>query len=113
MDMMHLSPSVYRNLKRDFGQNTMADALGYFGTAFGGIPVQESRAFPRQFKCSVCDGTGKGETSTYCQRCKGAGEVRVVGMMGTTIIVDTLPKAFLPGFPSGLVALPPIARGLP
>lgn len=111
---LYLSPSVYRNVRRDFGRDHLRDAFGYgLAGTFGGVPIYESRVFPHQWKCGTCDGTGEGETATYCPKCKGAGRIKAVGMMGTTIIIEPLPKAFLPSFPSGIVPLPPIARGLP
>lgn len=112
MTKVYLSPSIYRNMKRDFGRNDLADAFGFGMASLYGMPIYESRALPHQFNCSVCDGSGEGAENTYCKRCDGAGSIRIIGMMGETFITSPLPKAFQPSFPKGLVPLPPISRGL-
>ena len=43
------------------------------------IPIRRSSLFPFDAKCSTCGGTGEGETSTYCQECRGAGVKRIIG----------------------------------
>ena len=85
-------------------------------TSLWGIPVHASPHFPMQLQCSQCHGTGEGETSTYCPKCHGAGEIRYVGMCnddrGTTLLTTRLSRKFEPYFPAGLVAMPPLCRGL-
>jgi hypothetical protein len=84
--------------------DVMADALAPRSPAANpiwGIPVRESRAFPHQFACTKCGGTGEGDDSTYCTHCKGAGQIRVEGLMGggpsnLTMITSKLPRAFEP-----------------
>lgn len=83
---------------------------------YGGVKVVPSASFPMEYDCSHCDGTGEGETSTYCKHCHGAGRVRVEGMMKngkeTTFLTGRLPKKFQPSFPSGLVPKPPLSKGV-
>ena len=90
-------------------------------STFLGVPIRTSSAFPAINDCMDCNGTGEGETSTYCQKCDGAGRIQIDGMMtkgnplkgGETMLLRReLPKAFKPSFPRGIVALPPLARGL-
>ena len=86
------------------------------GVVFGGIPVRKSDLFPYEIGCSTCDGTGEGVDSTYCQKCHGAGAIRVEGMMQqgrqTILLTSPLPKKFAPSFPTGLVPPPSLCRGL-
>lgn len=81
-----------------------------------GLPIRESAAFPHQFQCSKCCGTGEGDTSTYCTGCNGAGEVRVEGAITnghqTTLLISPLPKLFAPYFPGGIVPAPQLSQGL-
>ena len=85
--------------------------------SFGGVRIEQSAVFPMQLECAACGGTGEGEASTYCPKCKGAGENRYEGMMRngaqTILLTVPLPKAFQPYFPASLVPVPPLARGLP
>lgn len=85
---------------------------------FGGIKIVSSPAFPMTLDCSVCDGTGEGIESTYCESCQGHGQNRFDGMITNTDGSVTLlkgeqhgPKKFAPYFPAGLVPMPPLSRG--
>jgi hypothetical protein len=113
------SPSLFRNLARSAELQEYAperNPLLGRSTSFYGMPVVENAAFPFQTGCPTCSGTGEGEESTYCPKCKGAGENRYEGMVRhgdqTILLTVPLPKRFAPRFPSGVVAAPPIARGL-
>lgn len=85
-------------------------------TVFGGIPIRKSDLFPYEIDCSACDGTGEGVDSTYCSKCHGAGAIRVEGMMQqgrqTILLTSPLAKKFAPSFPTGLVPMPSLCRGL-
>ena len=98
-----LSPQVLRDMMRKV--ETVAPAHNpIFGSAsapsFGGIPIRESTAFPMVVTCSKCDGTGEGEESTFCPKCKGAGQQRFEGYMQSgpqTILWESqLPRRFDP-----------------
>ena len=123
MDRLTLTPSLYAEMVRtirkrrdDRTYSLLSGNPPYSGlNTFHGVPIQSSNVFPHQHQCGTCRGTGEGIESTYCDRCGGAGQIRLVGMMqnqGQTILIrDKLPKAFAPYFPAGLVAMPPLSRG--
>lgn len=82
-----LSPSLSRQF--DLGSKPLAHSLY-------GIPIHESPMFPYLYDCKECDGSGYGQESTFCKKCKGAGSVKVDGMMqagrGMTLITGRLPR---------------------
>lgn len=86
------------------------------GQSLFGIPIRQSSAFPMVVTCSKCDGTGEGEESTFCPKCKGAGQQRFEGYMQNgpqTILWESqLPRRFDPSFPAGIVPPAPLASGL-
>jgi len=114
--MINIAPNLYAELKRAL--DPAPNPYSSNATAFG-IPIATSNAFPHEWDCKGCDGSGEGDESTYCPKCSGAGRVRALGYMTAgfgqpaTLIVDKLPKAFAPYFPAGIVLPPPISRGLP
>jgi len=120
-DMMTLSPALYLKMIEDCQRNIyqstgIADMLRPKPATMYGIPIHSNPIFPMQSTCEDCNGTGEGATSTYCPKCKGAGATRILGVMqnfGQTVVIrDTLPKKFMPSFPSGLVPAPMLSRGL-
>lgn len=119
VDRLTLTPALYADMARAIRKredDRMMSALNGSQANLYGMPVCQSNVFPHQFQCGTCGGTGEGTESTYCDRCEGAGQVRIVGMMqnrGQTVLIkDKLPKAFEPYFPAGLVPAPPLCRGL-
>ena len=84
--------------------------------SFMGMQVSKSHVFPHEFNCGLCDGTGEGKASTYCERCDGAGRTRIEGLVQygrqTTLLTTSLPKKFSPSFPHGLVPERRLSRGL-
>lgn len=84
-----------------------------YGNPYG-IPIRESRMFPYQYSCSKCSGTGDGrDESTYCQSCRGAGEIRIEGVMSgqsnMAVITSPLPAKFPIAWPAVAVAKRPSA----
>lgn len=110
MDNLYLGNHAYYSLAGALAPRSTARGMAF------GLPVHTSNAFPYTAKCKACDGTGEGEASTYCPKCKGAGSIKYEGMMqsaGQTILLTSpLPKLFEPSFPSGLVPMPKLSRGL-
>lgn len=113
-----VSHALWSRLNQEFQRNTLSaiSPLHQQQNLFR-MPVRSSGAFPHQFDCGPCGGSGEGKSSTYCPKCKGAGEVKVIGIMvncdPVTMIIEPLPKKFEPYFPCGIVPAPPICRGLP
>jgi hypothetical protein len=124
-----MSRTMYQDLKeatirdRYNGRDNWSD--NYLGSFMDSIPFQSNDAFPFGIPCSECDASGEGETSTYCQRCKGSGQLVVEGMMQeggrfdlyakpnvTLITSPGKEKKFAPSFPTGLVPQPSLAKGL-
>lgn len=88
-------------------------------SVFGGIKISSNPAFPMILDCSVCDRTGEGTESTYCESCQGYGENVIDGMItngrGSMMLLKGPhrgKKKFEPYFPAGLVPEPPLCRGL-
>lgn len=101
--------------------------LGAATRGLAQIEVIRSNLFPYDAACTVCGGTGDGGYhATYCGKCGGAGKRRIIGCLsgGASGPFDPLPLSlsliegarlrplFQPSFPSGLVPLPPLAKGL-
>lgn len=111
-----LGPAAFDRLARGESFSNPLRGGSIIGSAFG-LPMRESPAFPHQWACQTCDGTGVGEESTYCPKCNGAGEIRAEGMMTndrqSVILTSKLPRKFEPSFPVGLVPAPKLSRGLP
>jgi len=111
MDTITLSHAAYADFIRE-AQPT--DPYG--SNLWLGMKVEASNVFPTQHACSQCDGSGEGQTSTYCCRCAGAGHIKTIGMVTgsrpLTMITAKLPRRFDPYFPADLVGLPPLCRGL-
>lgn len=115
MDHLTVSPTVFRSFPVCQPPRSNPLHSGYLGGLLG-IPMRESSLFPFEHGCSACGTTGEGETSTYCDKCGGAGEIRVVGVAQdrrhTTLLTEKIAiKAFAPYFPAGLVP-PPTLKGL-
>lgn len=74
---------------------------------FFGMPVLTSPFFPFISKCDVCEGTGEGTTSTYCQRCKGQGSTKFVGSVSNgpqqIMLTEPMEKAFEPHWPTDVL----------
>lgn len=73
---------------------------------FMDLPIRSSPAFPFIADCSVCEGTGEGTTSTYCEKCNGQGRNKYLGMIQqqrkTILVNEPLEKAFLPHWPKDI-----------
>lgn len=121
--MIRLSHALYADFMRQGESNRMTPVRDLLGSnnAFYGMQVEPSNMFPMVTPCAECRATGEGSESTYCKKCDGAGKTKIDGMVvrgsfgGTTpmlLIKDTLPKAFQPRFPRGLVAPPQMCKGL-
>ena len=112
MDGIFTSAMNYYRLRQEVPPLGQGQAIG----SACGIPIRQSNAFPFSQDCKACGGTGEGEESTYCPKCKGAGSIKYEGVMqsaGQTIILTgTLPRKFEPHFPLGIVRKPPLSRGL-
>lgn len=84
---MILSPRMARQF--DLGSKPSAHSLY-------GIPIHENPMLPYVYDCKECEGSGYGQESTFCKKCKGAGSVKVEGMMqddrGMTLITGRLPR---------------------
>lgn len=68
----------------------------YSNANLWGVPVKVSSAFPMQHACAKCEGTGYGLERTFCEKCGGAGEIRVEGMckndQQTILLTSPLPR---------------------
>lgn len=108
------SYQTYQELLRGFEPRDYLPKSNFHD--FMGIRIQANSAFPFQMPCKACNGSGKGEESTYCPKCKGAGEIRYIGVMQngsqTIVLTAPLPKRFAPRFPSGILPAPMLSRGL-
>lgn len=114
---VHLSSEAEHRLRSEVAYPNVNsfDAGGYNPWLSAAMPIYRSSVFPYQFECSTCGGTGEGTESTYCKRCHGAGEIRVIGMQSgpkPILITEPLPKKFEPHFPKGLVPAAPLSKGL-
>jgi hypothetical protein len=83
----------------------------FMGNTFGGIPIRSSSLFPYTNACGKCGGTGDGgEQSTYCQNCKGGGQIKYNGTMiqgeQMIVLVEYYPRKFEPSFPFALPVRP-------
>lgn len=115
IDYLTLSPQFVRSFPMCQPPRSNPLNSGYLG-GFLGMPIRESSVFPFEHGCSACGTTGEGEASTYCDKCGGSGEIRVVGVAQdrghTTLLTERVAeKAFAPYFPAGLVP-PPTLKGL-
>ena len=118
MEPILLSRQAYMAIARSLADNSSPqsapqalDRCGSASTLFG-MRIEICSALPTRFECASCEGTGEGETSTYCRGCRGAGEIEAVGTTGDSLITRALPRKFEPAFPSGIVAQPKLCRGL-
>lgn len=113
------SHKIYSDLlKLTEQRNCVADHNPLLGArrSFMGLDIIPNGAFPMTILCPACGGTGEGEESTYCPKCKGQGSNRYEGIMRngaqTILVTGSMPKKFAPHFPRGAVSQPPISRGL-
>lgn len=105
----YVSPARYYALRKDLD----AAQAGFGRTdsrmsAFMGMQLCTSNAFPARMVCAMCNGSGEGVSSTYCQPCRGAGATIIEGYIEQafgprTLLVAHLPRRFAPSFPAGLV----------
>lgn len=97
---MILSPRMARQF--DLGGKPSAHSLY-------GIPTRENPMFPYVYGCKECEGSGYGQESTFCNKCKGAGSVKVEGVMqndrSMTLITGRLPRKAYVRWPAD-VAVP-------
>jgi hypothetical protein len=114
MEPILLSRQAYMAVARSLADNSSPQSLDRCGSAstLFGIRIEICSALPTRFECASCEGTGEGESSTYCRGCRGAGEIEAVGTTGESLITRALTRKFEPAFPSGIVAQPKLCRGL-
>lgn len=120
---LFVSPRHRSEIERAFPPSRNIGAIVGLG---GGMSVIASNLFPYDAPCSCCSATGEGDTSTYCQRCGGAGEIEIIGTLmhearsffdpapsGMTVIEGKRkPPRFEPRFPAGIVSPALLSRGL-
>lgn len=113
-----LAPSYYTDFVRELPvQRNPFGGLDLTGAhaRFMGLPIGTSNEFPFDTTCPICNGTGEGKTSTYCQGCDGQGRRRTIGVIlgakAPTIFTTPLPKAFAPRFPNQVHVPAPRMRG--
>lgn len=106
----YVSSARYQELQRalDAGAARPVGNPYSASSAFMGIELHTSHAFPHRMDCAMCDGTGEGASSTYCPTCRGGGATIVDGYIvisfeQRSLLVSYLPKRFAPSFPPSLV----------
>jgi len=120
MSDLYASPSILDALahmvERDKSMFSGVDLARELDRSVFGIRFNETSAFPFVSPCTPCNGTGEGNTSTFCQKCDGAGAIKHEGMMQsgrqTILITGHLPRKFDPSFPSDIYVPPAPMRGL-
>lgn len=106
----YVSSARYVELRRMLDADTVTVKSNPLvgSNVFMGMELRTSPAFPHRMDCAMCDGTGKGASSTYCPTCRGGGATIVDGyiemsLAQRSLLVSYLPRRFAPSFPPGLV----------